>query len=610
MAQVIRSARAVVFASALLIGVSSAAAQTSAQAPLPPGAVAAEAAGRWEEALGAYRQLLQADPSRVDVAIRIADIQARMGRTAEAAATLAAAVRHAPSDAALLARTSQAYATANYPKPALEMMLRALELRPRDVEFLRAAGQLSSWNGDYDAAIGHYRALLEAQPQDADARLQLARNLSWTGDTNASAGAYRVALQQQPATATAWLELANVESWRGNYPGALEALGQYESRFGTAAPEYSVTLARVLAGAGRPSRAVALLDPLAAQQPRNYDVTAARTVALTMKRSVGEARESLAALRALDANNKQTRDTARLVRARLGSRIEPGFTFYSDSDRLRTIGITPAATLIFPSGTEVSGGWSRFILDGERANGLGASDGGSLTHEETWVGLAQALGPLTVAARAASPKDKRDLLTPYAASVAVRLGDAFTLSLNRSESFVLISPKTVELSLTELRHRATIEWTPTLRTTIAADASVQDFSDGNRRIEMRLSPRQAVVRRSRLNLDLGVEAYRLEADADLPNGYYDPRLYEAYQAVAYPYFKLGENVGAGLVLALGGQRERGQRFELGGSASGELTVGIYQAWVLRMSAGALHNLRQESGAFRGYSGALSISRRF
>jgi hypothetical protein len=168
----------------------------------------------------------------------------------------------------------------------------------------------------------------------------------------------------------------------------------------------------------------------------------------------------------------------------------------------------------------------------------------------------------------------------------------------------------VALGLTERRTAIDAHWTPALHTTIDIEGAYSDLSDGNRRWEVRVSPRRAVVRSERMNLDLGASAYRLESTRDLPNGYYDPRRYEAYQGTAYPYFKINEDVGLGFSLAAGVQRESQQPFRFGGSATAEATFGIYRAWLLRVSASATHNLRQDSGAFGGYGGAATAVRRF
>jgi hypothetical protein len=120
-----------------------------------------------------------------------------------------------------------------------------------------------------------------------------------------------------------------------------------------------------------------------------------------------------------------------------------------------------------------------------------------------------------------------------------------------------------------------------------------------------------MVRTTRLNLDLGLSAYRLGTAQDLTNGYYDPRLYEQYAVTVYPYFKLAENVGIAVSAALGTQREETSRpFRFGGSVSSEATFGIYEPWVLKVGGSATLNRRLDSGAYRGLGAHVLLVRRF
>jgi hypothetical protein len=98
----------------------------------------------------------------------------------------------------------------------------------------------------------------------------------------------------------------------------------------------------------------------------------------------------------------------------------------------------------------------------------------------------------------------------------------------------VISPRTISLGLTAATERVQFDWSPSLLAHVALDGLYQEISDGNRRWEMTISPRRAVARTARLNLDLGVTAYRLETTTDLANGYYDPRRYEYHAAAIIP----------------------------------------------------------------------------
>jgi hypothetical protein len=81
--------------------------------------------------------------------------------------------------------------------------------------------------------------------------------------------------------------------------------------------------------------------------------------------------------------------------------------------------------------------------------------------------------------------------------------------------------------------------------------------------------------------------------------------------VAYPYFKIHENIGLGLTLAAGVQRDRIARdFRFGGTVTSEATFGIYQPWVLKVAGSATLNRRLDSGAYEGIGGTVALVRRF
>jgi hypothetical protein len=169
----------------------------------------------------------------------------------------------------------------------------------------------------------------------------------------------------------------------------------------------------------------------------------------------------------------------------------------------------------------------------------------------------------------------------------------------------------VGLGLRATSQHAQVEWMPGLQYQLAFDASFQELSDGNRRWEMTVSPRRTVVRRASVNLDLGATAYRLQTTRDLDHGYYDPRRYEYYAATMYPYFKLRENVGLAIAVAMGAQRDNtSPSFHFGGNVSGEATFGIYRPWVVKVKSSASLNSRLDSGAFRGFSAGAALVRRF
>jgi tetratricopeptide (TPR) repeat protein len=573
--------------------------------------IAAEAAGRWDEAIRVYQAAIAQQPARPDLWVRIADIEAVRGNIAGCVTALQRAAQAAPGDAAISFRLSQAYSTAGQPGPALNAIEGALAIQPNGVDFLRARAVLSTWLGDYRRAQDSYRRMAAVATLDGETTLAFARVSGWAGDTNEAVNQYERYLHDHPDAAEAWIELARNESWRGNYAGALHALAGYRARFGET-PIYSETFAAVMAGAGRPTRAEDVVTPLLAATPDNLQLNLTRTLALAMQGRRRDAWSSLDTVRQIAPDSRDTRYAERVVRSLIGSSAAPTFTVYSDSDRLEQRRFAPYLAIGLMSGTQLSAGYERTELEAESGSGLDQLNGGrQAEYVHSWVGVAQKFGRLTVGGDAGYAQPGSRELATYRVSALARATDSLALSVERSSGAVVISPRTVGLGLTQIAHRVQAQWAPTLQSAVAFDALVQDFSDGNRRVELTLSPRRSVARTAGFNLDLGVSAYRLQTRFDFDNGYYDPQRYEHYAVTAFPYFKFRENIGLSLSSAVGAQRDSsGNAFRFGGTAGGELTLGIYEPWVLKVNGSASMNRRLESGAFRGVSAGAVLVRRF
>ncbi len=600
-------ARTLVFATFISAAAGPLAAQPVAPGDRSPVSGAASA----ETTIQAARAAIAVDPHRADAWVQIADVEASRGNLAGCVDALQQAVAASPADASLYARLSQTYASAGSGEAALHAIEAALALQPGRPEYLRARATLATWTGDYRKARDSYRQLETVYPDDIDLALALARVSAWAGDTDHAAKEFKRYLKANPANTPVWLELAKTESWRGNYAGAIEALDAYKLRAGETR-EYLAQLAAVLATGGRPAQAEDLLARLLAQSPSDYDLNLIHTLALGRQQRAKAAFESLDTVRQLSPDGAQTRTAEQVLQALLGSSAESPFTSYSDSDALRIQRFTPRALVALDSGTQLSAGYDRSELEARAGSGLDTLGGQTrATFEQTWAGAAQRFGAVAVNGQVGYASANEQVSTTYSVGVDARLADSFRFTVSRASGPLVISPRTVDLGLTATSHRAQIDWTPTLRAQVVVDASFQDLSDGNRRWEVTFSPRRTVARRARFNLDLGATAYRLETTQDLDHGYYDPRAYEYYAATIYPYIKVRENVGLAMTAALGVQRDNTTpSFRLGGNVGGEATFGIYRPWVLKLNGAATLNGRLDSGAFRAFSIAAALVRRF
>jgi len=585
-------------------------AMAAAQPAVPDAGLKAESAGAWDLAIQVYRDALAADSHRADLWMRIADIEARRGHVDGAISALESAVKADSRQASGYARLSQAYAAAGRGPAALHAIEGALALEPEQPDYLRAKAVLATWVADYPGAEDSYRRLAATASKDAELALSYARVSAWAGDTDVAVREYERYLAMKPGNGDVWLELAKTESWRGNYGAAMAVLDKYHERFG-ATGTYSAQVAAILANAGRPRAAEKVLAPLLAGAPDNIGLNVTHTLALAAQHEARDAFAALDTLRRLAPDAHETESVEHVLRTLLASTAEAPVTMYSDSDALQVQRVAPHATLALRSGTEIAAGYDRTQLRARAGSGLDGVNGStSVGYEQTWAGLAQRVGGFTFRGRAgyttaASAKNTYDV------GLDARLADSIRVGVSRSFAPLVISPRTVSLGLTAATERVEFDWSPSLVTHVGFDALYQEISDGNRRWEMTISPRRAVARTARLNLDLGVSAYRLETTSDLANGYYDPRRYEYYAAAIYPYVKVRESIGLSLSLSAGAQRDStSPAFHFGGTVAGEATFGIYHPWAVTVTSSATLNRRLETGAFRGFGAGMALIRRF
>jgi hypothetical protein len=264
------------------------------------------------------------------------------------------------------------------------------------------------------------------------------------------------------------------------------------------------------------------------------------------------------------------------------------------------------------SGTTVGAGYEHERLTAPVGSELAPVNGGPDTqHDHIWVTAGQQVGLVNLRGGVGREKTMAGGLTSYAVGADFTPIDGLKFSFERNSGFFVVSPRTIELGLQQVGHRAQLDWSPSFSSQIFVDVLHQDLSDGNRRWELTVSPRRSIARTQHVNVDLGAVVSQLRATTNFNNGYYDPKKYEYYAAAAYPYWKVSENIGVGLSLSLGAQRDDfSPSFRVGGNVTGEATFGIYNAWGLKVTGGETLNQRLGTGAFRGHGASVSLIRRF
>ncbi len=573
----------------------------------------AEKQGKWRKALEIYRALAKKEPQNADIWKRIGDLEWQLGDANGSAYALQRAADLNPRDAGLLSRLSQVYAELNQPENAFGPIRRAVELAPDNIEYLKALARIANWNGRPDIAAKSYRKILNLSPRDDASRLDLARSLSWSGDLDASVEVYRSYYAKHPGQKEVLIEYAGAEGWRGNYPAELKLLRKYRRDFGET-KEYRKAMARLLARAERPTRALKLIDPLLEESPDDYDVNYSNTIALYHAHRLPESIRSLQTLESLRPESKETYDIRRFVTTAVRSNVEAGFQFYRDSDHLSLYRTRLKGTYFIDPDTRLQAGGEYDYLHADRGSGYETLDGRTSSEQTAgWIGAGRRLSPkLAVQGRigAASVRDG-STTGVYDVSLDIQPADELLLRLERERGYYLVSPRTLSLGIKSSANRLNLTWQPDLVYTIDSSVSYVTLSDDNSFWEIDFGPRRAVIRRAKFNLDLGVSGSWLAYDKTLSNGYYSPTLEQRYAATAFGYWKINDDNGVSIVMSLGGQKDNTMNsFRLSYDASAEGTFGIYRDWMLKVNVGYAHNVRQASGAFDAFGGGLSVTRRF
>ena len=432
---------------------------------------------------------------------------------AECIAALQQAAAVAPVPLRSISACRRRTPTAQQPSAALKAVEGALALEPKSTEYLRARAMLATWLADYGRAQQSYRQLAALLPGDAEIALAYARVSAWGGDTDEAVTQYERYLTPIPKLQTPGSSSHKAESWRGNYGGAMRALDAYRARFGESMA-YAQTYAAVMAGGGRPARAEDVVAPLLAQTPDDLQLNLTHTIALAMQRRPREAYSSLDTVRQLAPASRDTQNAERVVRTMLASSVEPTFTAYSDSDQLQVQRFTPRGTFALKSGTHISAGYDRALLTARAGSGLEQVDGSNSADYEQHMGRTGAeirrvhcgcAGRICQARHAARRHLRRRHDRSSKRQPVVFGGAEFRRPCDLAEDG-RTGPHTDRSSRAGAvgARRWSRWWCSTV--------SIQEFSDGNRRVELTLSPRRSFARTAGFNLDLGVSAYRLETE--------------------------------------------------------------------------------------------------
>jgi len=583
-----------------------------AEPSVPEQGLKAEMAGEWGTALTVYQGILEQQPQRVDLWLRMADIYHHLNRESDKLYALQQAAQVAPGDAGIAFRLSQAYAMANRPADAVEQCLRAAELESGNLEYLHACLQQANWANNRTAAQTSIQWLLQVAPGDHDALLSRAQWHSWTGEYAEAAAAYDDYLTYFPDDHDAAVARIQVLRWAGDDSGAQKALAEYRARYGET-DDYQRTGANILLQRGHFYAASDLLNPLAENYPDDYDIHFARVLATRSAGQPSAALDSVEAMERLKPEQPETAEVARVTRAPLKSLVGVYGDYQFDADDIRITSLHARDELALSPETRALMGMNTRRVSTRQSSAFITGDGDRSTMDHYgWLGVRHQLHRrLGVEARAGRGNvEGGGDYGYYLLEGDWYPRDNLMLQFTRERSLYAMSPLAVSREIVETRNRLRALWQPAPLYQVEGWVSASDFSDDNSRQEVYLAPSRRVYRNGPWGVNLGLGAQWFSFNDDLNNGYYDPDYYRRYSGTALFYWSPNADDWVGLRTSLGWHKDDTfSSYEFGSDVEIEALIGRYRDWQFHGRAAYADRLL-ETGRYYGTSLHLGALRRF
>lgn len=148
-----------------VIGASSGLAQGQDAALHYDHGVALTKAGKFEEAIKAFKQAIKLRPDYIDAHNRLAEAYAEIDEFKKAADTLKQAIRYQPDSATAYAKLGDAYENAGETKKAIEAYTEAIRLNPKAADVHYKLGVIHAQRESEEPAVAEYKILQTLDPK-------------------------------------------------------------------------------------------------------------------------------------------------------------------------------------------------------------------------------------------------------------------------------------------------------------------------------------------------------------------------------------------------------------------------------------------------------------
>jgi len=180
--------------------------------------------GRLQDAAAHFERALEIDRSRPEAYDSLGTVMGRMGLTARAVGLLEEAVKLAPEAAEYRSDLGAALAQGGDAAAAVNEFSRAVSLDPSQPQYRLSLGMALAQAGRYDEAVEVLSRLVENDAQGTEARFQLGVALLESGRTEEAAAQMRKVLAVDPTVAPAREVLAGILRDRGERKEAVKVL--------------------------------------------------------------------------------------------------------------------------------------------------------------------------------------------------------------------------------------------------------------------------------------------------------------------------------------------------------------------------------------------------
>lgn len=166
-------------------------------------AMAMHRAGKLDQALSAYQDLIAADPQNADALHLTGLLAHQMGRTSVGIACIEHALTINPAAPLFHRNMAELRKSSGDPARAIHHLEQSLALNPLDAGACGDLGLMQAACGEYEAAVESYRKALKLDPKLAGTETNLGVALEELGDETGAQAAYERALQLNPGFAPA-----------------------------------------------------------------------------------------------------------------------------------------------------------------------------------------------------------------------------------------------------------------------------------------------------------------------------------------------------------------------------------------------------------------------